>query len=282
MSMALSNTTHYSITDEEFSQFKTLLYDESGITLSDHKKTLLVSRLTKRLRKLELKSFTEYYNYVVHGVNGGEEFVQMLDLLSTNKTDFFREPKHFEFLAQTIMPELASQRKIRIWSSACSSGEEPYSIAITLCEGMGTKKWDCKILASDLSTRVLSHAANGVYDIDRVKDLNSARLHRFFLKGKKGDKVKAKKEIAQMIAFKRINLMNDDYPIKASLDLIFCRNVMIYFDKETQERLVNNFYRYLKPKGYLFIGHSESLQWLDTPFLPVAPTIYQKKDIDEG
>lgn len=282
MSMALSNTTHYSITDEEFSQFKTLLYDESGITLSEHKKTLLVSRLTKRLRKLELKSFTEYYNYVVHGVNGGEEFVQMLDLLSTNKTDFFREPKHFEFLAQTIVPELASQRKIRIWSSACSSGEEPYSIAITLCEAMGAKKWDCKILASDLSTRVLSHAANGIYEKDRVKDLDSARLRRFFLKGKKGDKVKAKKEIAQMIAFKRINLMNDDYPIKSALDLIFCRNVMIYFDKETQERLVNNFYRYLKPNGYLFIGHSESLQWLDTPFVPIAPTIYQKKDVDEG
>jgi len=128
----------------------------------------------------------------------------------------------------------------------------------------------------------LAHAANGVYDIDRVKDLDSARLHRFFLKGKKGDKVKAKKEIAQMVVFKRINLMNDDYPIKASLDLIFCRNVMIYFDKETQERLVNNFYRYLKPNGYLFIGHSESLQWLDTPFVPIAPTIYQKKDVDEG
>ncbi len=278
--MSVTNTTHYSISDQEFSQFRELLYTESGINLSEHKKTLLVSRLTKRLRKLELKSFSEYYNYVVNGVNGGEEFVRMLDLLSTNKTDFFREPKHFDFLADHIMPELSSTKKIRIWSSACSSGEEPYSIAITLCEAMGSEKWDCKILASDLSTRVLAHAANGIYDKARVAGLDATRLHRYFLKGKKGDKVKAKKEISEMIIFKRINLMNDDYPIKTPLDLIFCRNVMIYFDKQTQERLVNNFYRYLKPNGYLFIGHSESLQWLETPFIPIAPTIYQKKEDD--
>lgn len=279
--MALFNITHYSITDQEFSQFRTLLYEESGINLSEHKKTLLVSRLTKRLRSLEMQTFSEYYDYVVNGVNGGEEFVQMLDLLSTNKTDFFRESKHFDFLKNRIMPELEYLKKIRIWSSACSSGEEPYSIAITLCESMGSTKWDCKILASDLSTRVLAHAANGVYEKERIKVLDKTRLHRYFLKGKNSDKVKVKKQLSEMIYFKRINLMNEKFPIKTPLDLIFCRNVMIYFDKETQERLVNNFYRYLKPNGYLFIGHSESLQWLDTSFVPVAPTIYQKKEVDD-
>lgn len=279
--MAFPNITHYSITDQEFSQFRALLYEESGINLSEHKKTLLVSRLTKRLRKLEMQTFSEYYNYVVNEVNGGEEFIQMLDLLSTNKTDFFRESKHFDFLKNRIMPELEHLKKIRIWSSACSSGEEPYSIAITLCEFMGSMRWDCKILASDLSTRVLAHAANGVYEKERVKELDKTRLHRYFLKGKNNDKVKVKKQLSEMIVFKRINLMHENFPIKTPLDLIFCRNVMIYFDKKTQERLVNNFYRYLRPNGYLFIGHSESLQWLDTPFVPVAATIYQKKEVDD-
>jgi len=276
--MSLSTTVHYTISDEEFSKFRELLYDESGINLSDHKKTLMVSRLTKRLRKLELQSFSEYYDYVVNGVNGGEEFVQMLDLLSTNKTDFFREPKHFDFLTHHIMPELEHVKKIRIWSSACSSGEEPYSIAITLSEATKDARWDCKVLASDLSTRVLAHAANGVYEKGRVANMAPERVHRYFLKSKSGENVKVKKELSDMIAFRRINLMNEDYPIKSKLDLIFCRNVMIYFDKQTQERLVNNFYRYLKPNGYLFIGHSESLQWLDTDFVQIAPTIYQKKE----
>ncbi len=275
--MSLPNTTHYEISNEEFVRFRELLYQESGINLSDHKRTLLVSRLTKRLRTLNMHSFGEYYDYVVGGDSKGEEFVQMLDLLSTNKTDFFREPKHFDFLARQIIPELKPKKKLRIWSSACSSGEEPYSIAITVCEAIAQETWDCKILASDLSTRVLAHAAHGVYDKARVAGLDASRVKKYFLRGKNSDKVKVKTELSEMITFRRINLMDDEYPIKTALDLIFCRNVMIYFDKETQERLVNNFYRYLKPNGYLFIGHSESLQWLSTPFVSIAPTIYQKK-----
>ncbi len=277
------NATSFEVTDKAFQKFRDLLYQESGIKLSEHKKPLLVSRLSKRLRRLELRSFEDYYDYVLgKGADEGE-FVQMLDLLSTNKTDFFREPAHFKFLAEHILPALEDDKKIRIWSSACSSGEEPYTIAMTLNDAISRpEEWDCKILASDLSTRVLEKAAKGIYAGDRVTGIDLKALRRHFLKGKgeNSDKVKVKKHLSDMVVFRRINLMNEDYPIKTPLDLIFCRNVMIYFDQPTQERLVNNFYRYLKPNGFLFIGHSESLQWAESPFVQVGPTIYQKREAD--
>ncbi len=281
--MSLESTIGFTITDDAFSKFQKLLYKESGIKLGDQKKTMMVSRLSKRLRALEMTSFKDYYNYILEEGTEGEEFIQMLDLLSTNKTDFFREPIHFDFMTTQIIPELKYLKKIRIWSSACSSGEEPYSIAITLAEAFGTERWNAKVLASDLSTRVLAKARNGVYEKESVKDLNTIRLHKYFLKGKGEEglgKVKIKKHLSEMVSFRRINLMGQTYPIKSPLDIIFCRNVMIYFDRPTQERLINNFYSYLKPNGYLFIGHSESLQWLDSPFTLIKPTIYQKKEMD--
>ncbi len=268
-----------SITAEEFQRFRTLIYDESGISLSDKKQSFLASRLSKRLRDLGVETFSEYYEKVTEDPTR-EEFTCMLDLISTNKTDFFREPKHFDFLRDTIIPELATAKRIRIWSSACSTGEEPYTIAITLCDGVqDPAQWDFKILASDLSTRVLAKAASGVYDQGRFRDVPPDTLKRHFLRGR-GDNegvFKVKPHLASMIRFRRLNLMDDHFPIKTPLDLIFCRNVMIYFDRPTQETLVNKFHRYLKPGGYLFIGHSESLQWVAHPFKSVAPTIYQKK-----
>jgi chemotaxis protein methyltransferase CheR len=269
----------YSITPEEFQWFRTLIYDESGISLGDQKRTLLASRLSKRLRDLGLDTFLEYYTKVTEDPTR-EEFTRMLDLISTNKTDFFREPKHFDFLRDEILPELAKEKRIRIWSSACSTGEEPYTIAITLFEGVqNPAQWDFKILASDLSTRVLAKAASGVYNEDRFRDMPPDVLKRHFLRGR-GDSAglfKVKPHLASMIRFRRLNLMDDHFPIKTPLDLIFCRNVMIYFDRPTQETLVNKFYRYLKPGGYLFIGHSESLQWVTHPFKSLAPTIYRKE-----
>ncbi len=268
----------YTISTEEFQRFRTLIYDESGISLGDPKRSLLASRLSKRLRDLGLETFSEYYENVM-GEPTREEFTRMLDLISTNKTDFFREPKHFDFLRGQILSELESSRRIRIWSSACSSGEEPYTIAITLYEHVANpSQWDFKILASDLSTRVLAKAASGIYDEDRVRDVPPDVVKRHFLRGR-GESVgqlKVKPHLAAMIRFRRLNLMDDYFPIKSPLDVIFCRNVMIYFDRLTQEKLVNKFHRYLKPGGYLFIGHSESLQWVAHPFKSLAPTIYQK------
>jgi chemotaxis protein methyltransferase CheR len=263
---------------EEYQRFCTLIYNESGIALGNQKHSLLASRLSKRLRDLGLGSFTEYYENVTKD-STGEEFTRMLDLISTNKTDFFREPKHFDFLRDRIIPELASAKRIRIWSSACSSGEEPYTIAMTLYDGIqSTAQWDIKILASDLSTRVLAKAASGMYDEERVRSVPPETVKRHFLRGhgESAGLIKVKPHLADMIQFQHMNLMDDRFPIKTPLDLIFCRNVMIYFDRETQETLVNKFHHYLKSGGHLFIGHSESLQWVKHPFETVAPTIYRK------
>jgi chemotaxis protein methyltransferase CheR len=270
----------YTITPKEFEQFRSLIYQECGISLNESKKTLLVSRLSKRLRTLELDSFQAYYD-MVSGETEGEEFTLLLDLVSTNKTDFFREPKHFDFLREQILPTLQTTRRIRIWSSASSTGEEPYTIAMTLHDSVPDPElWDFKILASDISTRVLARAASGVYEDERVRDLPPDLVERHFLKGtgERTGMIKVKPNINQMVRYQRINLMDDTFPIKTPLDLIFCRNVMIYFDRPTQAKLVKKFYRYLKPGGYLFIGHSESLQRLDQPFKAVAPTIYQKEE----
>lgn len=266
------------ITDTEYSQFQKFIYDQVGITLSGDKKTLIVSRLGKRLRMLELSSYQEYLDYV-RGDAGQEELTNLLDLISTNKTDFFREPVHFDFLRDKVLPTLANVRQIRIWSSASSSGEEPYTIAMTLYDSVeNPSQWSFKVLASDISTRVLAKAAAGVYEDERIVGLDSALVRRHFLRGKgeKANYVKVKPHIASSVRFCRINLMDDTFPIRAPLDVVFCRNVMIYFDRDTQSRLVRKFYRYLKPGGYLFIGHSESLQWVDHEFTYVAPTIYQK------
>lgn len=269
----------HSITAEEFQRFRALIYDESGISLGEGKESFLASRLSKRLHDLDLATFSEYYAAVIEDA-AREEFTLLLDLISTNKTDFFREPKHFDFLREQILPELDSAKRIRIWSSACSTGEEPYTIAMTLYEALqSAEQWDMKILASDLSTRVLAKAASGLYNEDRFRDVPPDVMKRHFLRGR-GEQAgvfKVKPHLADAITFRRINLMDDRFPIKNPLDLIFCRNVMIYFDRPTQETLVNKFHRYLKPGGYLFIGHSESLQWVTHPFKPLAPTIYQKE-----
>lgn len=266
------------LTQNEFHLIQSLVYEKAGISLSDQKQSLIVSRLSKRIRQLELPSFQAYYDLVVSGEDP-EELTQMLDLMSTNKTDFFREPVHFEFLKERVIPTLSQIKQIRIWSSASSTGEEPYSIAMTLLEAVSdSRQWDCKILASDLSTRVLAKAAQGVYEEERIADLSPARVERHFLRGKGKQKgfVKVKSQVGEMVTYRRINLMDQSFPIRNPLDVIFCRNVMIYFDRPTQASLMAKFFRYLKPGGIVFIGHSESLQWIDHPFTYVAPTIYQK------
>lgn len=266
------------LTDKEFEQFQSFIYQQVGIKLDTPKKTLLVSRLTKRLRELELTSFQEYYNYV-SGKGGEEELTRMLDLISTNKTDFFREPVHFEFLRDQVLPEVQRTRTLRVWSSASSSGEEPYTIAMTLCDALpDINRWDIKILASDISTRVLAKAASGMYEEERIRQLPKDLVHRHFLcgRGPQAGKYKIRPDVGKLVSFRRLNLMDPTFPIRSPLDVIFCRNVMIYFDRPTQAKLMAKFFRYLRPGGYLFIGHSESLQWIDHQFRYLQPTIYQK------
>jgi chemotaxis protein methyltransferase CheR len=279
MNMTMTEQQH-PLNNDVFERFRALVYRECGINLTDHKRALLNSRLQKRLRQLGLTSFQDYYDLVV-GRCGDAELTTMLDYISTNHTEFFREPHHFTFLRERVLHELAGDKTVRIWSTACSSGEEPYSIAMTLSDAIASPStWNCRILASDISTRMLAKAAAGQYSHARINSLPPDLVHRHFLLGK-GDHrelVKIKSHIANMAVFRRINLMDDRYPIKSLLDVIFCRNVIIYFDRETQAAVLARLSRYLKPGGYLFMGHSETLHGISDVFHYVAPTIYRKQE----
>lgn len=279
MNMTMTEQQH-PLNDDVFERFRALVYRECGINLTDHKRALFNSRLQKRLRQLGLTSFQDYYDLVV-GRCGDAELTTMLDYISTNHTEFFREPHHFTFLRERVLHELAGDKTVRIWSTACSSGEEPYSIAMTLSDAIASPStWNCRILASDISTRMLAKAAAGQYSHARVNSLPPDLVRRHFLLGK-GDHrelVKIKSHVADMAVFRRINLMDDRYPIKSLLDVIFCRNVIIYFDRETQAAVLARLSRYLKPGGYLFMGHSETLHGISDVFHYVAPTIYRKQE----
>ncbi len=270
------------LSDAVFQKFSALVYQKAGIYLKAEKKELLNARLGKRLRALGMDSFADYYDYVVRDASG-EELVQMIDVVSTNFTSFFRENAHFELLVSRVLPELTSRsggkKEVVIWSSASSSGEEPYTIAL-VSEDFFEKKtdWSYRILATDISTRVLAHAKRGVYTADRVTKVPNNYLKKYFQRGvgSAAGNVRLKEPIRRRISFERFNLM-DDFPWNAALDVIFCRNVMIYFNRETQQELVNKFYRALAPGGYLFIGHSESISSLQHQFAQIASTAYQKK-----
>lgn len=271
--------------DREFGLFQRLIYDESGINLTPAKRELVKSRLMKRLREMSLPSFNEYYRYVTEEDNTGEEMVMMLDCISTNLTEFFRENAHFEFLRKRILPALLENKKkkrdkkIRIWSAGCSTGEEPYTISIVLSEHIGNMgDMDIKILATDLSTRVLKKAKQGLYMKDRIKGISPQMLSTHFKKGEGSlkDYYQVQDHLREMIVFRRLNLTDEIFPFKGQFDFIFCRNVMIYFDKQTQSELVSKFHKHLSPDGHLFIGHSESLTGTNNKFRYVQPTVYQK------
>ncbi|KKO18699.1 MAG: protein-glutamate O-methyltransferase [Candidatus Brocadia sp.] len=273
------------INDKEFGLFQRLIYNKSGINLTPAKKELLKSRLIKRLRERSLTSFKEYYQYVTEEDTTGEELVSMLDCISTNLTEFFRESAHFDFLSENVLPVLLEnkrknrEKKIRIWCAGCSTGEEPYSISMILSERIEQlSKWDIKILATDLSTRVLKKATQGIYAKERLRDIPLQMLNTYFKKESHNlkDCYQINDFLKGLIAFRRLNLTDEIFPFKGQFDFIFCRNVMIYFDKQTQSELVSKFYKHLAPEGYLFIGHSESLAGTETRFRYVRPTVYQK------
>ncbi|MBO1924558.1 protein-glutamate O-methyltransferase CheR [Thiomicrorhabdus sp. 6S3-12] len=265
-------------TDKEFDKIKKIVYDFAGIDLNESKKNLVYNRLAKRIRFLEKQSFKEYLDFVEK--QGEEEFVHLINAITTNLTFFFRENHHFEHLAQSVIPELleknADKRKIRVWSAGCSTGEEPYSIAIVLKETVPAG-WDAKVIATDLDSNVVQTAVNGIYNVDRLKGMDLDRKKRWFMKGTGAREgfAKVKKELQDIIEFSQLNLMAD-WPIRDAIDVIFCRNVVIYFDKPTQARLFDRYADRLPNGGYLFVGHSESLYNVCDRFELLGKTIYRK------
>lgn len=270
---------NYNLTEEDFNKFRDIVYKEAGINLADAKKTLVQSRLIKRLRFLNLKNFNDYYNYLTD--NFTEEKNNFINSITTNKTDFFRENDHFEFMKASILPALEAkgEREIRIWSAGCSTGEEPYTIGITLFEYFkGRKAPLFKILATDIDTQVIEKGSNGVYTEEQVEAIEEKFLKEYFLKGKGDNKgfFKVKDFLKNIVFFGRLNLLADEYPMKKKFDVIFCRNVIIYFDKDTQKKLFDNFSRYLKDDGYLLVGHSENISRVTDKFYLAGRTIYKK------
>ena len=266
------------LSDIDFEKISRLIYEQSGINLHKGKKELVKARLGKRLREGEFGSFRDYYSYVTteDGIN---ELVIMIDSISTNLTSFFREEIHFRKLREVIpaLIETSAVSGLKIWSAGCSTGEEPYSLAITLREVVDVRKVDLQILATDISTKTLKTALAGVYQKERLGKISPSLLRKYFQIGRNNwsGYYRAKNEIKDIIKFRRFNLMGTQ-PFNALFDVIFCRNVMIYFDKETQDVLVNKFYDSLKKGGYFFVGHSESLTGLTHRFKYVEPSVYRK------
>jgi chemotaxis protein methyltransferase CheR len=263
------------ITDQEFGLFQRLIYKIAGISLSDAKKVLLVGRLTRRLSAYGLSTFSEYYRMLASG-NHPEEVQTMVDLLTTNETYFFREAKHFDYLRDEIIAKRASAGTFRVWSAASSSGEEAYSIAMTLAEALPNAPWE--IVGSDISTRVLAKAAAGHYSLARTEGIPPGFLRKYCLKGVRANSgtFLIVPELRSRASFQQINLM---HPVDATIgdfDVVFLRNVMIYFDQETKTRVVHNLLPRIKSGGYLIIGHSETLNGITDRLTAVRPTIYRK------
>jgi chemotaxis protein methyltransferase CheR len=267
--------------DTEFEKISRLVHSHCGIHLHDGKKELVKARLSKRIREGNFKSFADYYDYVKTG-EGTDEFIAMIDSLSTNLTSFFREDGHFRALSR-IVPALMLESggrgrpRLRLWSAGCSTGEEPYTMAVTALEAAQGAGADIRILAIDISTRVLQKARQGIYPADRVKSVPPDLLRKYFQvgQGNWAGHYRVKRDVRDLVSFERFNLMEPP-AVGEPFDVIFCRNVMIYFDKKTQEGLVNRFHGRLAKGGYLFIGHSESLTGLSHTFTYLEPSLYRK------
>ncbi|MBU1039943.1 MAG: protein-glutamate O-methyltransferase [Proteobacteria bacterium] len=270
------------MSDRTFERFSEFIKTELGIKMPSSKKTLLEARLQKRLRELCMGSHDEYCEYLF-SVSGMEEELQnLVDVVTTNTTDFFREPKHFELLSSTILPALldrrSGSRNVNIWSAGCSSGEEPYTLSMVLSEFARLNPgFTFSILATDISTQVLRMAVRAVYPETKIAPIPVECRKRYLLRSKDRTRrvVRIAKEARNHVRFRRLNFM-EEFRFDGQLDVIFCRNVVIYFDRQTQEMLFSRFCRKLSPGGYLFIGHSESLAGMDLPLEPVAPTVYRR------
>jgi len=272
------STDYYSLklSSQQFDKISRLVYQVSGIDLHEGKEELVKARLIKRLRHLKIFGFDQYLKYLANDKSGCE-IRAMVDVLTTNKTNFFRESEHLDYLRNEIITRLENDR-IRIWSAGCSSGEEPYSIAITLCEAIpDIGKRDVKILATDISDRMMERARQGLYDEETLKGMPAQLKRKYFQKAEAGigHRYRVLPQLQSMVCFAKLNLM-EEWPMRGLFDVIFCRNVMIYFDKPTQEKLVKRFWSQLREGGYLMVGHSESLTFLAHDYRYLKPAVYQK------
>jgi chemotaxis protein methyltransferase CheR len=272
------------LSDKTFSRFSSLIYDEVGIKLPSAKKIMLEARLNKRLKACGFGNFDDYADFVFSAEGREKELVSLIDVVTTNKTDFFREPVHFEYLVKVAIPSLIDSHEtsfkspFKIWSAGCSTGEEPYTMSMVLSEFAATRPgFQASILATDISTSVLAKAKNAIYSEDSVDTIPLNLKKKYLLKSKDRNKptVRIAPQQRSMITFRRLNFM-EEFGMPEHMDVIFCRNVIIYFDKPTQERLLNRFYRQLVTGGYLFLGHSETISGLNVPLRPVASTVYRK------
>jgi chemotaxis protein methyltransferase CheR len=278
--MAEQRDREFVFSDANFSQIRQFVTENTGIVLTDAKKDMVYSRLSKRIRKGPYNNFDDFCLAIERGDAEEQDF--LINAITTNLTAFFRENHHFEFLADVAIPELLKlnqhTKRLRIWSAGCSTGEEPYSIAMVLRETIpNINDWDVKILATDLDANVIAHGQAGVYREEQIEGLSAERKSRWFKKGK-GDKegyVKVSRELQELISFKRLNLLQH-WPMSGPFDLMFCRNVVIYFDKDTQRVLFKRYFDILRPNAYLLIGHSETLHKVSDDFASLGKTIYQR------
>jgi len=277
------------LSSNDFRRLSDLVYSECGIQITPEKQTMLEGRLRKRLRSLNLGSSAEYCSYVFSGSGHPEEIPHLIDVVTTNKTDFFRESRHFDYLLGVVVPEMFAQagssRRLFFWSAGCSTGEEPYTLAMVLADyAERNKGFRFQLLASDISTQVLEHAQRAIYKSELLKPV-PPDLHRKYVmrsKDRTSPFQRIVPELRQLVEFRRLNLMENDFGIDEPMDVIFCRNVIIYFDPPTRAKLLNRFSRQLRPGGHLFLGHSETLNGLDVPLASVGPTVYRKPNGPPG
>jgi len=274
------------LSDTMFSQFSAFIYKNLGIHLPQAKKIMLQYRLIKRLKKLKLQSFEDYFSYLTSADGLKNELPRMINVVTTNKTDFFREPHHFQYLSEKVLPDFCKKNTsghFKIWSSACSIGAEPYTMAMVLQEfAEKNRRFKFDIFSTDISSKVLTTAKKAIYHHELAENIPIALRKKYLLKTKDNKQpvlVRIVPELRQKVTFKHLNLMLPKYPVTTLMDVIFCRNVIIYFDRKTQEHVVRTLSSYLKPGGYLFMGHSESIKLKDSPFDRMQSTIYRKKDV---
>jgi len=267
--------------EKEFKLLSEYIYSEFGIKMPDAKRVMLQGRLLKRIRELNMKSYSEYCDYLFSEDGQNKELYSFLSVVTTNKTDFFREPVHFDFLRQTVLPEYKTGNGglLKVWSAGCSSGEEPYTISVVLNEfKRENPSFNFSIFGTDISANVLQKAAQGVYAENKIDIVPLELKKRYFLRSK--DRVNATvrvtPQLQQNLTLRYLNLMDSSYDVNETFDIIFCRNVLIYFDRNTQEQVINKLCRHLKPGGHFFIGHSESLSSMTVPLQHIKPTIFKK------
>jgi len=275
---------------DDFERVAHFIETTTGIKVPDGKKTMVEGRLRRRVRALGLKDMAEYCRLVFEEGGFDEESTHLIDAVTTNKTDFFREPSHFAFLTNSVLPEAARhgigyERPFKIWSAASSIGAEPYTIAMVLADyAMLHQGWNYQVMASDISTKVLAHGVRAIYTEEEIEPVPPEMRKRYLLKSKdrKKSQVRIRPELRQMVSFFRLNVMDTTYPVDHGLDAIFCRNLLIYFDNETQEAVVNRLSRHLRPGGYLFLGHTESMANKAVPLTWLGDAVFQRSSHEKN